>query len=120
MHLQIPCPPHLKLHRLRVMNSLWIPPSDPNVRDLRSLKRSTMKTPLSNHWAPNRSVTLWSNMSTTLILLTNPSLLVDLAHAPQTPTLQTSFHPLPMTILYLSWVTPNPSSLAKRHRPLSV
>src|SRR5882672_10520918 len=101
MHRQIPCPPHLKLHRLRVTNSLWIPPSDLNVCDLHSSKRSTMKTPLSNHWAPNRSVTLRSDMSTTLIPSTNPALLVDPAHAPWAPTLQTSFPPILMMILYL-------------------
>src|SRR5882672_4892457 len=120
MHLQIPCPPHLKLHRLRVTNSLWIPPSDPNVHDLHSSKKSTMRTPLSNHWALNRSVTLWSNMSTTLIPLMNRSLLVDPAHAPWAPTLQMSFPPILMMILYLPWVTLSMSSSEKRCCPLSV
>src|SRR5882672_3765885 len=101
MHLLIPCPPHLKLHRLRVTNSQWIPPSDPNVCDLHSLNKSTMKTPLSNPWAPNQSVTLQSNMSMTLIPSMNRSLLVDPTHAPQALTLQTFFPPIPMMILYL-------------------
>src|SRR5882672_729020 len=77
MDLLLPRPLHLKLHRLRVTNSLWIPPSDSNVRDLHSSKKSTMRMPLSHHWAPNRSVTLRSNMSTTPIPLMNRSFLVD-------------------------------------------
>src|SRR5882672_10117170 len=100
MHLQIPCPPHLKLHRLRVTNSLWIPPSDPNVCDLHSLKKLTMRKPLSYHWAPNRLVTLQSITSTTQIWPTNPSLPVDPTHAPPATTLQTFSHPIPMIILY--------------------
>src|SRR5882672_8384402 len=120
MHLLLPCPPHLKPHRLQVMNSLWIPPSDPNVRDLLSSKKSMMRTPLSYHWALNQSVTLPSSMSMTLIPSTNPSLLVDPIHAPRATTLQTFFPTIPMMILYLPWVTLNTSSLAKRCHPLSV
>src|SRR5882672_12443533 len=101
MHLLLPRPLHLKLHRLRVTNSLWIPPSDSNVCDLHSSKKSTTRTPLSNHWAPNRLVTLRSNTLTTLIPSMNQSFLVDPAHAPWATTLQTFVPPIPMMILYL-------------------
>src|SRR5882672_10418800 len=101
MHLLLSCPPHLKLHRLRVKYSQWLSPSDQNTRDLLSLKKSMMRTPLSYHWAPNRSVTLPSSMSMTLIPSTNLSLLVDPTHAPRATTLQTFFPPIPMMILYL-------------------
>src|SRR5882672_6180050 len=120
MHLLIPCPLHLKLHRLRVTNSPWILPPDPNVRDLPSSKKLMMRTPLSCHWGPNRLVTLWFNTSTTQILPRNPSLLVDPIHAPWVTTLQTFFPPISMMILYLPWVTLYTSSLVKTRRPLSV
>jgi len=44
-------PLHLKLHRLRVTNSQWISPSDLNVHDNPSSKRSMMRTPLCYHLA---------------------------------------------------------------------
>src|SRR5882672_6845289 len=119
MHPLIPHPLHLKLHRLRVTKSLWIPPSDPNARDRHSSKKSTMKMPLSNHWAPNRPVTLQSNMSKTLSPSMNQSLMVDPAHLPRARTQWTFFPPIPMMIIYLLSVTLNTSSSAKTCHPLS-
>src|SRR5882724_8004114 len=97
------------------MNSLWPYPMDQTTCDPPSLKRSMTRNSMYHHQGPHRSVVPFSNTSTTQMLLTvldlpnlgSPCLLTTWMKAWALPTLT--------TIPYLSLVTPNPNSLAKRH-----
>jgi len=119
MHLLIPHPLHLKLHRLRVTKGLWIPPSDPNapiafieeVDDKDAFVKPLRPEPIGH---------------STVQHVDDPDPFDEPStHDRPCPSATGKdpvdvLSPIPMMILYLLSVTLNTSSSAKTCRPLSV